>query len=327
MPTSGFVSAGRPGTPTLSNNEITNPNFAQGDLGWQYVSAASGTTEWSDTGGRFGLASTKIIIVSHERAIRPDANELVPVEVGQRRRYRFWRRITAASVGVDVDIALRVHYFSSNDVADFISSTLIGFLDTDTGTDGYKLVTGHHTVPDDPAIVYMRLEAAAKYTDGGYTVRFDAFQQKRVLGATGPLLTDTTTINSGDTGAGLTWEILRSITVGTPGDPVGLSFSFEGRVGDAGSLSTGNASIQVRVQRFDADGTSNETNVMAATLIGDTIDPGTDFGPWGTHIGNCTDDSGAAGTFVYRAQFSTNRTNAKASVRQRIIAWRLESAG
>lgn len=329
-PNSGFISAGRPGTPTLSHNELTNPNFRQRSEGWQYVSAATGTIDWIDMGGRFGTASTRLTVVSDDLNIRPDAQELIPVEVGQRRRFRFWRRITVADVGVTVDVVLRALYYSSENVADLVSTTLIGSLSTDIGTDGYKLVTGHHTVPDDPTIVAMRIEAAAKYTDGPYTVRFDAFQQKRVLGATGPMLTDITTLNGGNTGAGSDWTTLRSITVGKPGDPVGLSFSWESRVGDPGNL-TNIATLRIRVQRFDADGTSNETNILPAMAVGNEFTPdgghAVAWSRWEALIANCSDDSLDAGTFIYRAQFSTDRTGAQAAVRNRIIGWRLESAG
>lgn len=321
----GAIGPGRPSTAILGNNEVANPNFKQKSLSWEYESAASGSTVWDDTGGRFGSESTKIEIVSHTRRIRPDKRELVAAEVGQRWRFRFWRRITQAGTGdsSDTNISINVQYYGTTGATDFISSTQVASLTTTSGTHGYEIVTGHHTVPDNHSIKFMRLQAAANFVNGPYTARFDAFQQKRVLGATSSVFRPTDELNENDAGNGLNWNTIRSITVGKPGDPVTIRFSFAGRVGDAGSLITGNASLRVRVQRFDADGVSGENNMLPAETIGDTIEPGTNWGPWQRHALDCIDDSKAAGTYVYEAQFTTNRTNAKAAVRERVISWEL----
>ena len=112
-----------------------------------------------------------------------------------------------------------------------------------------------------------------------------------------------------------------------------LSFSFECRVGNPGApnqLATSGAQIGIRVQRFDADGTSGETNIMAEIFMGNEFDDTgsvASWGRWESLIVNCSDESLVAGTYIYRAQFRTNRTNARAAVRNRIIAWRLESPG
>ena len=74
---------------------------------------------------------------------------------------------------------------------------------------------GHHTVPSTPAgIKFMRLQAAAKFVNRHYTARFDAFQQSRVLGAISSVFLPV------ETTTGNTWEVIRSITAGVPGDPV-----------------------------------------------------------------------------------------------------------
>ena len=182
---------------------------------------------------------------------------------------------------------------------------------------------GTDTVPTTPAdIKFMRLQAAVRIVNGPYTARLDAFQQRRVLGAISSVFHPTAITTSNN------WEVIRSITAGTPGDPVTVKCAFDARIRDATSSLVGTASIRVRIQRFTETHAGTEVNVMSQMLLGDPIGSNDDSG-WARYEIDTVDDRGDAGTFIYEAQFTSdeNQTAVEVRVRTRVISWNLAEQG
>jgi hypothetical protein len=330
-PTTDFKPLGSPpGILKDGINLVDNPRFEQGPVGWDLTNLTGGSVAWLSTGGFAGGACARMIVTTGDQQVRPNADGMTPVEIGQRHRFRLYKKVTANSGTARV--ILQVLYYDED--KQFITSH--GFdLKTNNNNGGaldsaYARVRGQHAVPNTSTIRFMRIQARGVFVDAAFTVLVDSFLIERVIGGVSTMLTAAVSINLGGTGVGDVWTNVRSITVSTPGEPVYLECAFDSRLGDPDDAGTGLGSdneLKVRFVRYDEDGTSNETVIAVETALGDIfpMTPGGGWGDWGARRFDALDETEVRGTYVYRCQFRCN-TNGKAAVRERAMKWSIGAA-
>jgi hypothetical protein len=333
-PDSGFtIMPGPPGSASWGDNLIDNPSFEHGSSAtsapaWEAQITAPATFAIGASGGKFGERVAMITFNDSvaSQYLRTNTNGpyggLIPVEPGQRYLIVFW--VYAGATNDDIEIRANLQFYGAAGKTDFIQTDTAGSrIITTVDETKWLRVKAVHSVPNDPDIAFMRLQAAAEASGDVTTyVLFDGFRVRRQVGGTSNLVVSTVSLNTGDTGVGLTWTSLRSIVGSTPGDAVTIRAQFEARVGDAGSAGA-DVSLQIRVVRYDLDGVSNET-VIATEVVGDPVSPGTPWGSWAERAFVATDDTGAQGSYIWRCQFRATGANGQAQVRERMISWALE---
>lgn len=311
----------------ISENLHNNPNFNQGPMpgdtdpvGWELESAASGTTAWSSATGRFGIGYVLVSIVSDTRRVRQ--SELTPVIPGERYLSRYFMRLTTGSSDWKGLINIQLY----DDDETFIQTLAVANVEfSDTG---WVRLRHGWTVPSDDSIRYARFQASIQLPaspSGAFGIRIDGTKTARVFGGKSSMLATTQDVNAAGGGDGNVWTNIRRVTSGSPGDPVSLSCSFYARVGDEGLSNA--VVLQVRAVRWDADGTSNLTELLASTDLGEEfgpVSPQGDWGAWQHFTITAFDTTEARGEFVYGFQFRASRVNGKAAVKYRVMEWRIE---
>lgn len=310
---------GPPGTLSYGDNLVDDPNFEQGGDNWEFTFAGGGG--WAGTieptGGRAGphVALLRMLAGSTTTDVRLQPKTLIPVEAGQRFLIRAWRQPQFTSDTTRTN--LNMQFYGIDGLTDFISTTTVNQLNT-TGEITWRRQKGIGTVPNDDNIRFMRPQMGLQQVDGyPVGVYVDGFRVWKVLGGE-------STVASGAAGTdGQTWQTCRSINAATPGDSVYIKCEFGARWGDPDTGATQPIQFRYRVIRFDEDGTSNETTIVDATALGDTVPLGTTYGPWEHFAVDALDETGDRGTFIYRVQFSTENPAGHSQVRNRLILWAL----
>jgi hypothetical protein len=321
-PDSGFaVLPGPPGTLSQSDNLMDDPNFEQGGQNWDFSQAGevAGDDLTVATGGLFGNKAGRLQLGASHATHRMAPKSLIPVEPGQRYTHRYYRKALQAT---PTRTLLNVQYFGTDGLggAQIGTSTTIGDF-TSSASGAWVRMDGVHTVPNNPAIVFMRAQAALQYVSGSLPIQclFDGWRVARINGGASTTLTGTASTGSGGAG-GQDWTISRGAVAGKTADPVFLQAGFRGRAGYQSG--TGAAlNLFVRIMRYDAGTLANPVAILAATAIGEDVTGACANQSWSHYTFDAVDNTADVGEFQYRAEFKTDRDDGRVEVKNRSFQW------